>query len=131
NNGEVYNANELRSELEKVGRRVRGHSDTEVIVEGAAVWGVKPTIERMIGMFAIAVWDRHNRELYLIRDRLGIKPVYWADLNGFFMFGSELKALRTAPCWSPELDQNALAAYLRFGYVPAPRTIYRGVQTLA
>ena len=81
-------------ELEAAGRRFRGHSDTEVIVEGAAVWGVEATVKRLIGMFAMAVWDRRERTLYLVRDRLGIKPLYWAEFDGRLLFGSELKALR-------------------------------------
>ena len=130
-NGEVYNAAELKPELEAAGRRFRGHCDTEIIVEGAAVWGVEATIRRLIGMFALALWDRQERALYLVRDRLGIKPVYWADVDGRILFGSELKALRADAHWTPALDRDALTAYLRFGYVPAPRTIYRGVQKLA
>jgi asparagine synthase (glutamine-hydrolysing) len=129
-NGEVYNADELRRELAAAGRRFRGHSDTEVVVEGAAVWGVQATVERLIGFFAMALWDRRERVLYLVRDRLGIKPLYWADFDGRVLFGSELKALRAEPSWSPELDRGALAAYLRFGYVPAPHAIYRGVKKL-
>jgi asparagine synthase (glutamine-hydrolysing) len=126
-NGEVYNADELRSELVRAGRRFRGRSDTEVIVEAAALWGVAATVERLIGMFAMALWDREQRTLFLVRDRLAIKPLYWADFSGRLLFGSELKALRADTAWSPELDRDALAAYLRFGYVPAPHTIYRGV----
>jgi asparagine synthase (glutamine-hydrolysing) len=129
-NGEVYNAAELRPELEAAGRRFRGHCDTEVIVEGAAVWGVEATVRRLIGMFAIALWDRRERVLYLIRDRLGIKPLYWANFDDRILFGSELKALRADRSWTPALDRDSLAAYLRFGYVPAPRTIYRGVRKL-
>jgi asparagine synthase (glutamine-hydrolysing) len=129
-NGEVYNAAELRPELEAAGRRFRGHCDTEVIVEGAAVWGVQATIRRLIGMFAIALWDRRERVLYLIRDRLGIKPLYWANFDDRVLFGSELKALRADTSWTPALDRDSLAAYLRFAYVPAPRTIYRAVQKL-
>ena len=129
-NGEVYNAPELRPELERAGRPFRGHSDTEVILEGMAVWGVEKTIQRLIGMFAIAVWDRREGSLYLIRDRIGIKPVYWAEFDGCFIFGSELKALCAETGWSPELDTSSLAAFLRFGYVPGPHTIYRGVQKL-
>ena len=129
-NGEVYNATELRPELEAAGRRFRGHCDTEVIVEGAAVWGVEPTIRRLIGMFVIALWDRRERVLYLIRDRLGIKPLYWANFEDRIIFGSELKALRADTGWTPALDRDSLAAYLRFAYVPAPHTIYRGVRKL-
>jgi asparagine synthase (glutamine-hydrolysing) len=129
-NGEVYNAAELRSELEAAGRRFRGHCDTEVIVEGAAVWGVERTISHLIGMFAIALWDRRDRVLYLVRDRLGIKPLYWAEFDGRLLFGSELKALRADTHWAPRLDRNALTAYLRFGYVPVRHSIYQGVQKL-
>jgi asparagine synthase (glutamine-hydrolysing) len=129
-NGEVYNAGELRPELEAAGRRFRGHSDTEAIVEGAAVWGVEATVERLIGMFAMALWDRQERALYLVRDRLGIKPLYWAEFDGRLLFGSELKALRANPGWAPELDRDAALSYLRFGYVPAPDTIYRRVYKL-
>jgi asparagine synthase (glutamine-hydrolysing) len=130
-NGEVYNASELRAELERAGRQFRGRCDTEVIVEGAAVWGVEATIRRLIGMFAIALWDRSERVLYLIRDRLGIKPLYWANFNDRVLFGSELKALRADTSWTPALDRDSLAAYLRFAYVPAPRSIYCSVRKLA
>jgi asparagine synthase (glutamine-hydrolysing) len=129
-NGEIYNSPELRRELETAGRSFRGHCDTEVIVEAAAVWGVEPTIRRLIGMFAMALWDRRERVLYLIRDRLGIKPLYWANFDDRVLFGSELKALRADTNWTPVLDRDSLVAYLRFAYVPAPRTIYRGVQKL-
>jgi asparagine synthase (glutamine-hydrolysing) len=129
-NGEIYNAGELRLELEAAGRSFRGHCDTEVIVEGAAVWGVEATTRRVIGMFAIVLWDRRDRVLYLVRDRLGIKPLYWAEFDGRLLFGSELKALRADTHWAPALDRNALAAFLRFGYVPAPHSIYQGVQKL-
>jgi asparagine synthase (glutamine-hydrolysing) len=130
-NGEVYNAPELRAPLEAAGRRFRGHCDTEAIVEGAAEWGVRATIEKCIGMFALALWDRRERVLYLVRDRLGIKPVYWTIRDGRFAFGSELKALRAGCAGTWELDRDAIASYLRFGYIPAPRTIYRDVQKLA
>ena len=129
-NGEVYNADELRRELEAAGRKFRGRCDTEVIVEGAVVWGVAATIQRLIGMFAIAFWDRQERTLYLVRDRLGIKPMYWADFDGRILFGSELKALRADDGWTPELDRNALASFLRLGYILAPHSIYRGVHKL-
>ena len=129
-NGEIYNAAELRPDLEAAGRRLCGRSDTEIIVEGAAEWGVAATVERLLGMFAMALWDRRERMLYLVRDRLGIKPLYWGEFDGMFLFGSELKALRADRSWPVALDRDALAAYLRFGYVPAPHAIYRGIHKL-
>ena len=129
-NGELYNTPELRAELETAGRPFRGHSDTEVIVEGVATWGIEATVRRLLGMFAMAVWDGRERALYLIRDRLGIKPLYWMEAGGRFLFGSELKALRADRGWSPTLHHDAVAAFMRLGYVPAPLSIYRGVHKL-
>ncbi|MDD9817450.1 MAG: asparagine synthase (glutamine-hydrolyzing) [Gammaproteobacteria bacterium] len=129
-NGEIYNATELRSDLAARGRRFRGHSDTEVVLEGCAEWGVRRTLERMIGMFAFAAWDREKRSLYLARDRLGIKPLYWGEPGGLFLFGSELKALRAYPGWTPRLSPLATAAFLRSNYIPNPLTIYEGVHML-
>jgi asparagine synthase (glutamine-hydrolysing) len=129
-NGEIYNFQEIRAELEALGRTFRGHSDTEAMLEGFAEWGVERTVERLIGMFAIALWDRRERTMTLVRDRLGIKPLYWASFGGLFVFGSELKALTAHPGWTPEVDRDALAAYLRYNYVPAPYSIYRGVHKL-
>ena len=129
-NGEVYSHKEISLDLEKCGRRLRGSSDTEVILEACAEWGVEPTVKRLIGMFAFALFDRETRDTYLVRDRLGIKPVYWGLHEGQFMFGSELKALRAADGWSPRLDRNALAAFMRHNYIPAPHSIYQGVQKL-
>ena len=130
-NGEIYSAPELRPELEALGRRFRGHSDTEVMVEGIAAWGVRATVERLIGMFAFAVWDRKERRLSLARDRLGIKPLYWGRQNGRVVFASELKAFEALPDWRAEIDHDALASYLRFAYVPTPHSIYRGIDKLA
>ena len=129
-NGEIYNAGELRPELEARGRRFKGHSDTEVLVEAIAEWGLRTTVERLIGMFAFAVWDGRTRRLSLVRDRLGIKPLYWGRQNGRVVFASELKAFETLPAWQPELDRDALAAYMRLAYVPAPHSIYRGIHKL-
>ena len=84
----------------------------------------------MIGMFAIALWDRRDRTLTLMRDRLGIKPLYWAKFGNTFLFGSELKALRAHPGWTPRIDQSAVAAFMRHNYIPAPHTIYEGVHKL-
>jgi len=126
-NGEVYNFRDLRRELEAAGRRFRGGSDTEVILEACALWGVDAAVRQLIGMFAFALWDRRERALSLVRDRLGIKPLYYRIDEHTLIFGSELKALRAFPGWRPELDHDALAAYMRYGYVPSPHSIYRGV----
>lgn len=130
-NGEVYNFTDMRAELAALGRPFRGQSDTEVIVEGAAVWGIEATLTRLIGMFAVALWDRQDQTLWLARDRLGIKPLYWGQIGELFVFGSELKALVAQGGWTPKIDQGALGAFFRHGYVPAPHTIYQGIHKLA
>lgn len=129
-NGEIYNAGELRAELEALGHRFRGHSDTEVLVQGMAAWGAEACLRRLIGMFALGLWDRERRTLLLARDRVGKKPLYWGRGGGALLFGSELKALRACRSWTPETDRDALAAYLRCRYVPAPQSIYRGIEKL-
>ena len=129
-NGEVYSHQPIAAELAAGGHKFRGHSDTEAIVESFAANGIEPTLKRMIGMFAIALWDRRERTLTLIRDRLGIKPLYWAKFGELFLFGSELKALRAHPGWTPRIDRNAVAAFMRHNYIPAPHTIYQGVHKL-
>lgn len=127
-NGEVYNTAELRPELEARGIRFRGHSDTEVIVEACEAWGVEAAVKRFIGMFAFALWDRADRRLTLVRDRLGIKPLYWSANGNLVLFGSQPKALVAHPAWETRLDQVALRDYLRFGYVPSPQAIYEGMR---
>jgi asparagine synthase (glutamine-hydrolysing) len=130
-NGEAYNAEDIRPDLLAAGKRFRGHSDTEVILEACALWGVEATVTRLIGMFAMAIWDRQQRRLMLVRDRLGIKPLYWMLDGDRFWFASELKAIRAArPEWQPKLDRDALASYLRLNYVPHPHCIYQGVAQL-
>ena len=129
-NGEIFNHEDIARELAPRGISYRGHSDTEVILEAFAAWGVVPTVERMIGMFAIALYDRESGMTWLIRDRMGIKPLYWGSFDGYLIFGSELKALRMHPAFRREIDRDALAGYMRFGYVPGPASIYRGVQKL-
>lgn len=129
-NGEVYSHLEIRSELERTGHTFRGHSDTEIILESIARYGVAATAARLIGMFAIAVWDRNTRSLTLVRDRLGIKPLYWAKLDGLFLFASELKALRQHPDWNPRIKPEAVASFMRHNYIPAPHTIYQDTYKL-
>ena len=129
-NGEIYNAGELRADLERAGHTFRGHSDTEVLVEGFAEWGVCATVERTIGMFAFAAYDRKERVLTLARDRLGIKPAYWGRIDGRVVLASELKAFAALPKFAPEIDRQALASYLCTGTVPAPASIYKDIQKL-
>jgi asparagine synthase (glutamine-hydrolysing) len=129
-NGEAYNFQELRAELESREVKFRGHSDTEVMLETFSAYGVAAAIKCLIGMFAIGVWDRRERTLTLIRDRLGIKPLYWAKFDNLFLFGSELKALRAHPGWTARIDPSAVAAFMRHSCIPAPHTIYKGVHKL-
>ena len=128
-NGEVYNFAAIRAELESLGHRFRSTGDSEVILAAYREWGVK-AVDRFIGMFAIAFWDERTRRLTLLRDRMGVKPLYYAWNGSTLWFGSELKALRAHAAWQPEIDRNALAEYLQYGYVSAPRSIYRNVHKL-
>ena len=127
-NGEIYNFAELRSELSAAGCTFRGHSDTEVMLAAIERWGVLDTTRRLVGMYAIALWDREQRALHLIRDRFGEKPLYYGVMRGTLLFGSELKALRANPAWDGEIDRGAVTLFLRHNYVPAPYTIYRNVR---
>lgn len=130
-NGEIYNYGELRSELtESLNREWRGHSDTEVLLAAIDRWGTRGALDRLNGMFALAVWDRETRTLVLARDRMGEKPLYHGRHAGTFMFGSELKALRAHPSFAGSLDRSSLAAMLRYDYVPAPDSIWQGISKL-
>ena len=129
-NGELYNFPELTAELKAHGHRFRTHCDTEVIVHAWEEWG-QACVERFRGMFAFAVWDRNRQTLFLARDRLGIKPLYYTLLDdGSFIFGSELKSLQAHHRLPREIDPRAVEEYFAFGYVPEPRTIYQGVYKL-
>jgi asparagine synthase (glutamine-hydrolysing) len=131
-NGEVYNAREIARELESAGRAPawRGHSDTEVILAAVEAWGFEPALERFNGMFAFALWDRRDRQLHLVRDRLGIKPLYVSDTRGTVIFGSELRALKAHPGLEPRLDRQWLDHYLRGTRTRTTRTIYEGVRSV-
>lgn len=138
-NGEIYNHLEMRAELEcgphsgaLLGRKGskphwRGHSDTETLLAGFAAWGVAATLQRAVGMFAIALWDRAERRLTLARDRLGEKPLFYGWVHGAFVFGSELKALRAYPGFDNPISRDALALYLQHCAVPAPYSIYQDI----
>jgi len=131
-NGEIYNHLDIRAQLErsKAVTSWRGHSDTETLLAGFDAWGIQKTLEQAIGMFAFAVWDRQRNTLSLARDRLGEKPLYYGWMDGVFLFGSELKALRAHPLWKGEIDRGALSLYLRHNYIPAPYSIYKGIYKL-
>ena len=129
-NGEIYNFMQLRPELEALGYRFTTNSDTEVILHAWQAWGSQ-CVQRLRGMFAFAIWDQKRRHLFLARDRLGIKPLYYALLpNGHFVFGSELKALLPHPALPRERDPMAIEDYFAYGYIPEPRTIFSGVRKL-
>jgi asparagine synthase (glutamine-hydrolysing) len=129
-NGEIYNFIGLRGELESLGYTFNGHSDTEVLLAGIDAWGVEETLVRGNGMLAFALWDRQRRELTLARDRVGKKPLYYGWCGPTFVFASELKAIRTHPDFAGEIDRGALGQFIRYGWVPAPATIFAGVRKL-
>ena len=140
-NGEIYNHLDLRADLAHSGAQFRGRSDTETLVEAIDAWGIDRTLQRTNGMFALAVWDRHERRLVLARDRLGEKPLYWRLHEGMLSFGSELRAIRAAATdasatataaddGSLEIDASSVAALLRWSFIPHPHTIYAGVHQL-
>ncbi|MGY2313642.1 asparagine synthase (glutamine-hydrolyzing) [Pseudomonas sp. SDO5522_S412] len=131
-NGEIYNHLSLRSLLnaERDGLCWQGHSDTETLLACFEHWGIGKTLRATVGMFAIALWDTQERQLILARDRLGEKPLYWGWHNDVLLFGSELKALKVHPAFSANIDRGALALYLRHNYVPAPYSIYQGIEKL-
>ncbi len=131
-NGEIYNHPQLRQALEQDGyaHAWRGHSDTETILAGLMVWGVQETLKRMVGMFAIAVWDRQTRSLVLARDRFGEKPLYYGYAPDGLMFASELKALMPLPGFDAHLNRDAIALFLRHNYIPAPYSVFTQVRKL-
>jgi asparagine synthase (glutamine-hydrolysing) len=129
-NGEIYNYSDLRRELLATGRGLRTTSDTEVLIEGIEHWGLERTLERVNGMFAFALWDRRDRRLHLVRDRVGQKPLYWGRWNGILLFASELKAFFALPGFRPQVDRGAVALLLRRGNVPSPHSILAGIGKL-
>ena len=129
-NGEIYNHAGLKQELERLGHVFVSRCDTEVIVHAWESWG-PDCLQRLNGMFAIAIWDRNRRCLFLARDRLGKKPIYYADLpDGRFVFASEMAALLAVPELGRKLDAAAVDDFFSLGYIPDPATIYRGVHRL-
>jgi len=126
-NGEIYNFQLLASQLIQLGRRFRGHSDTEVLLEAIEEWGIESALQRCVGMFALAVWDTKTRELMLARDRMGEKPLFFGWVEKHFVFASELKAIKKVFPNSLSIDSAAQGAFFRFGYVPTPHSIYKNI----
>ena len=129
-NGELYNFRSIRKDLEKGGVSIDGSSDTAVLLSAIAHWGLRTAIDRSHGMFAFALWDKVDKRLSLVRDRLGEKPLYYGYSGETFLFGSELKALASYPDWRSELDRDVLTLQLRHGYIPGPYSIYKGIYKL-
>jgi asparagine synthase (glutamine-hydrolysing) len=127
-NGEIYNFETLRQQLNS--SQWRGHSDTEVMLAAIEQWGLEKAVKQFIGMFAFALWDKKDRLLHLVRDRLGIKPLYYGWQGKLFLFGSELKAIKAHPEFKGEVDRDALAQLMRHNYIPAPYSIYQGIKKL-
>ncbi|MCS6997630.1 MAG: asparagine synthetase B, partial [Casimicrobiaceae bacterium] len=126
-NGEIYNHAELRAYLAGRGIRFRGASDTEVLLALVESCGLMRALSMSVGMFAFALWDRAHRTLTLVRDRMGEKPLYYGWQGNVFLFGSELKALRAHSAFTGSLDSAAVADLLKWGYIPAPRSIHSGI----
>ena len=127
-NGEVFNYREIRKELQGRGHAFRSDSDTEVLLAACREWGIEGAVSRCIGMFAFALWDDREQQLYLVRDRLGIKPLFLARAPGLVLFASELKGIMACPAFSREVDHAALQHYLSFQYVPSPQAIFRDAE---
>ena len=129
-NGEIYNFQELKAELRTRGHVFRGHSDTEVLMACVTEWGLAHALDRFNGMFALALWDRRERVLHLVRDRIGEKPLYYGWIGKALVFASELKAISAFPSFAGDIDRRAVALFLRHRSVPAPYSIYKGIRKL-
>ena len=130
-NGEIYNYQDLARVLEKKGYSWRGHSDTEVLLAAFEFWGVKQTLEQCNGMFALALWDQKKRTIFLARDRMGQKPLYYGFNNGILFFGSQIKAFHANPEFKPEIDQAVIPLFLKYSYIPTPYSIYKNIKKLS
>ncbi len=129
-NGEIYNFQEIKKQLLAEGAWFSGDSDTEVLLEAIEYWGIESSLKKLVGMFAFAVWDKTDKVLYLARDRIGEKPLYYGWHHSSFLFASEIKALKKFPLWKPEIDRHALSLYMRYSYIPAPCSIYKKLKKL-
>ena len=128
-NGEIYNFKLLKIELEKQKKNIkwRGNSDTEIFLECIEFWGLNKTLTVARGMFAFAIWDEYKKQLSIARDRIGEKPLYYGKLNNLFIFSSELKSINSVLYNSLDFSENGMNMMMRFGYIPAPHTIYKNI----
>jgi len=131
-NGEIYNAGSLKDKMEKEGHVInyRGTSDTEILLEAFEYYGIENTLSFVKGMFAIALYDRQDKKLYLTRDRVGEKPLFYGFINGQFVFASEINCIKCFPGFNSVIDQDAVVQFVHYGYIPAPKTIYKGINKL-
>jgi len=127
-NGEIYNHLDLREQLGVLGWQ--GHSDSETLLAGIDAWGLEETLQKCVGMFAFVLWDKGEESLYLVRDRMGEKPLYYGWQNNVFLFGSELKSLKAHPAFDGEIDRDSITLQLRHNCIPAPYSIYKGIKKL-
>ena len=128
-NGEIYNFKEIRKELEKLGYIFKSNTDTEVVLKAFHKWGIE-AVHKFRGMFAFAIWDKQNKKLFLVRDRIGVKPLYWYFKDRLFMFSSELKAFHKHPKFKKKLNLKGLSLYFQYGYITAPYTIFENAYKL-
>jgi asparagine synthase (glutamine-hydrolysing) len=128
-NGEIYNYESIKKELEEKGHRFNSHSDSEVILHAYQEWG-SAALQKFIGMFALVIYDEANQELFACRDRAGVKPFFYYFKDGLFLFGSELKALMQHPAFEKQINTDAVGAFLQFGYVPTPNCIFNNAHKL-
>ena len=129
-NGEIYNFHELRETLEQRGHRFRGHSDTEIALGAITEYGVVGALKRFVGMYAFGLWDAEEKALWLARDRVGEKPLYYGQFGAIFGFASDINALRAHPQWEAEIDSDAIGLMMQHLYIPAPRSIYKNIHKL-
>ena len=131
-NGEIYNHLDIRELLIKEANFSdwKGHSDTETLLVAICHWGLEETLKKLNGMFAFALWDDVSKNLYLTRDRLGEKPMYYGSSSDTFLFGSQLKSFSVHPSWKGKIDLEALSLYMKYGYIPSPHCIYRDIKKL-
>ena len=124
-NGEIYNYLKIKKELEDLGVNFRSNCDTEILIESISYWGIEKTLKKICGMFSFAIWDRKEKKIYLVRDRVGIKPLYWSYQNNTFFFGSQPKCFIANKLWKKNINQTNLLVYFQFGYISPPNSVYK------